>query len=95
MRQKILPELFSLHTRGVLPKNFQIVGVSRRDWSDYDVQTYVRNVLVQKNVSSDIDGYVARFTFIQGDVYEPAVFEKLAAVIGEHETLLYFALSPE
>lgn len=95
MRQKILPELFSLHTRGVLPKNFQIVGVSRRDWSDYDVQTYVRNVLVQKNVSSDIDGYVARFTFIQGDVYEPAVFEKLATAIGEHEALLYFALSPE
>lgn len=95
MRQKILPELFSLHSRAVLPENFQIIGVSRRDWSNHDVQTYVRNVLVQKNVSGDIDGYVARFAFVQGDVYEPAVFEKLAAVIGEHETLLYFALSPE
>ncbi len=95
MRQKILPELFSLYSRGVLPDDFHIIGVSRRDWSDHDLQTYVRNILVQKNVGGDIDGYVSLFTFVQGDVYEPPVFEKLATHIGEREALIYLALSPE
>lgn len=94
MRQKILPEVFSLHSRDVLPEHFQIIGVSRKDWKDNDLKNHVREVLAQKNASGDIDSYLNRFVFVQGDVSEPAVFEKLAEIIGEREALLYIALSP-
>jgi glucose-6-phosphate 1-dehydrogenase len=94
MRQKILPELFSLHSRNLLPEHFQIIGVSRKDWKDDDLKKHVREVLAQKNVQGDIDRYLDRFVFVQGDVSEPLVFEKLNEVVGGREALLYIALSP-
>lgn len=97
MRQKILPELFILHTKGKLPEQFQIIGVSRKAWSDADLKTYVREILADKNTGGDIDDYLARFTFVQGDVEDITdnVFEKLVPLVDEHSAVLYIALSPQ
>ena len=33
-KRKLLPSLYNLAAYGILPANFSIVGVARRDWSD-------------------------------------------------------------
>ncbi len=48
MTKKIAPALFSLHEKGALPKNFRIVGISRRDWTDDDMRRHVRTILEVK-----------------------------------------------
>lgn len=88
MRQKILPELFLLHKNAELPENFTIIGVSRKDWSDTQLREYVANIVGQD------ESFLNRLKFVQGDVNEKEVFEKLSETIGEREAILYIALIP-
>ncbi|HVO29067.1 MAG TPA: glucose-6-phosphate dehydrogenase, partial [Candidatus Paceibacterota bacterium] len=43
--KKIAPALFNLHERNLLPPKFELVGVSRRDWSDDDLDRHLRAIL--------------------------------------------------
>jgi glucose-6-phosphate 1-dehydrogenase len=43
--KKIVPALFSLHEKKLLPPKFEFVGVSRRDWTDADLKDHVRAIL--------------------------------------------------
>ena len=35
-RKKLLPAIYDLANRGLLPPGFSLVGFARRDWSDQD-----------------------------------------------------------
>ncbi len=48
MTKKIVPSLFSLQERGALPKDFRIIGVSRRDWTDDDLKRHIETILSVK-----------------------------------------------
>jgi len=41
-RKKILPAIYDLANRGLLPASFSLVGFARRDWTDEDFATFVR-----------------------------------------------------
>ena len=45
MTKKIAPALFKLHEQGLLPEQFRLVGVSRRDWTDEDLRRHIRAIL--------------------------------------------------
>ena len=63
MRLKILPALFSLHTKGELPERFALVGVSRRDWSNADLRAHVADGL---SAHIKDDGHAQKLqTFLQ------------------------------
>jgi glucose-6-phosphate 1-dehydrogenase len=89
MRAKIIPALLALHQKKYLPEQFQIIGISRKDWSDSDLRDYVKSILPESQ-----DNFLQRFVFLQGDVAEKDLFERLAEKIGDKEALLYFSLSP-
>ena len=40
-RKKLLPAIYDLTHRGLLPPSFGLVGYGRRDWSDDDFADYV------------------------------------------------------
>ncbi len=48
MTKKIVPSLFSLQEKGVLPDGFDIIGVSRRDWTDDDLKRHIEAILSVK-----------------------------------------------
>jgi len=48
MTKKIVPALFNLHEKRQLPDNFQLLGVSRRDWNDDDLRRHIRAILEVK-----------------------------------------------
>ena len=41
-RKKLLPAVYDLHHRGLLPTDFVLVGFARRDWSDGDFEDMAR-----------------------------------------------------
>ncbi len=45
MAKKIVPALFNLHQKKKLPRKFQLVGVSRREWGDDDLKKHLRAIL--------------------------------------------------
>lgn len=89
MRLKILPALYGLHKRGELPRDMQILGVSRRTWSDAELRSYLREVLPGAEES-----FLARFRFLQGDAGDPAAFVTLARELKGEDALIYLALAP-
>ena len=45
MAKKIVPAAFHLYREGNLPKQFRLLGVSRRDWHDLEFQRHVKSIL--------------------------------------------------
>ncbi len=41
-RKKLLPAVYDLHSRGLLPTDFVLVGFARRDWGDGDFEDMAR-----------------------------------------------------
>lgn len=105
MRQKIIPSLLALHKKNDLPggqaglgEGFEIIGISRKNWQDAELREYIKSILVDSSLidisDSALPKFLDRFTFLQGDVSEESLFEKLAEKIGERKVILYFSLSP-
>jgi glucose-6-phosphate 1-dehydrogenase len=89
MRLKILPALEQLHTKGLLPTPLQITGISRRDWDDEQLRSYVRKLLPKAQES-----FLSLFTFLQGDTDNQETFATLARLAATDEVLMYLSLAP-
>ena len=86
-RKKLLPAIYDLTHRGLLPPSFGLVGFGRRDWSDDDFADYVRTSVAEhsrtgfdENVFEQLRGGLR---FVTGTFDDTAAFEKLTAVVGE------------
>ncbi len=84
-RKKLLPAIYDLANRGLLPPGFSLVGFARRDWVDKDfarltydaVREYARTAFregVWQQVSEGV-------RFVQGDFSDNAAFDRLAEVV--------------
>ena len=106
MRLKILPALFSLHTKGELPERFALVGVSRRDWSNADLRAHVADGL-SAHIKDDghaqkLQTFLQSLFFIKGDAQEAKLYETLGETFDalqgtwgtEADKILYLSLSP-
>ena len=101
MARKIAPALRFLWAQGRLPERFEVVGFSRRDWSDEELREHVSGILrEQTDISEEflsIFGY-HRGTFEDASAYE-GLAEKLRArdeSAGEcANKLFYLAVPPE
>ena len=44
-RKKLMPAIYDLANRGLLPANFALVGFARRDWADEDFAKLVNEAV--------------------------------------------------
>lgn len=51
-RKKLLPAVYDLANRGLLPPGFALVGFARRDWEDQDFAQVVHDA-VQQNARTE------------------------------------------
>ncbi len=87
MTKKIVPALFNLHERRKLPPHFELVGVSRREWTDEDLRRHVGAIIDVKAPnasSSDVNSFLDltayhKLTFDQLDDYR-ALNDKLTRI---------------
>ncbi|MEO0048749.1 MAG: hypothetical protein RL556_81, partial [Actinomycetota bacterium] len=86
-RKKLMPAVYDLANRGLLPPGFALVGFARRDWANQDfakvvhdsVREYARTEFreeVWQQLASGI-------RFVQGEFDDDAAFDRLSETISE------------
>ena len=106
MARKIVPALFYLGGKGVLPEQLAVVGFSRRDWSDDDLRSHARAILTERfpdALETDIEDFLERFTYVRGSFEDEGAYEALAAHLQRIDDgwglcankLFYLAVPPE
>ena len=86
-RKKIMPAIYDLANRGLLPPGFSLVGFARRDWADQDfaqvvhdsVKAYARTEFREEVWNQLSEG----FRFVPGNFDDDMAFDQLRRTIEE------------
>ncbi|HEU5144606.1 MAG TPA: glucose-6-phosphate dehydrogenase [Dermatophilaceae bacterium] len=86
-RKKLMPAIYDLANRGLLPPGFSLVGFARRDWASQDFGKVVHEA-VKQHARTPFDEDVWRnlsegFRFVPGTFDDPAAFDLLARTVRE------------
>src|SRR5215472_4520470 len=84
-RKKLLPAIYDLANRGLLPPGFSLVGFGRREWGDKDFAQQMLDT-VRKHARTTFREEVWRqvsdgVRFVSGEFSEPAAFDRLAQTV--------------
>ncbi|MGW1029395.1 glucose-6-phosphate dehydrogenase [Streptomyces sp. NPDC002577] len=86
-RKKLMPAIYDLANRGLLPPGFSLVGFARRDWADEDFAQIVHDAVEQHSRTpfrEEVWQQLAEgMRFIPGDFSDDTAFERLRATIEE------------
>ncbi|HGJ63776.1 TPA: glucose-6-phosphate dehydrogenase [bacterium] len=104
--RKLIPSLFSLYKRELMPKNFYVLGCARTDMTDEEFRNKSLASIIKK--SSDIDqnkqnDFINRFTYISGDYSDSETYLRLSKRLEELDNLylteanhlFYLAITPD
>ncbi|MFM8599285.1 MAG: glucose-6-phosphate dehydrogenase [Mycobacterium sp.] len=84
-RKKLMPAIYDLANRGLLPPSFSLVGFARRDWADQDFGKIVYDAVKQHSRTTfrqEVwDRLAEGFRFVQGSFDDDASFAKLAETL--------------
>ncbi len=106
-RQKLLPAVYDLSHRGMLPPGFAIVGFGRRDWSDTEFANRVKDD-VKKHCRTPFDErafeqLASGLRFVQGTFDDAEAFDRLSEALDlldlergtNHNHVYYLSIPPE
>jgi glucose-6-phosphate 1-dehydrogenase len=107
--RKLIPALYALERMRRLSPSFQLIGVANVDWNDDQFRREMRGAVQQFATPDDQvgdhedqetwDGFAARMQFLGGDFDDPALFQKLGAMLKQlpqagGNVLFYLAIPP-
>jgi glucose-6-phosphate 1-dehydrogenase len=86
-RKKLMPAVYDLANRGLLPPGFALVGFARRDWVDQDFAKVVHDA-VAKYARTPFDEDVWKqlaegIRFVQGEFDDDEAFAELKSTLGK------------
>ena len=86
-RKKVMPAIYDLANRGLLPPGLLLVGFARRDWADQDFAQIVHDS-VKEHARTEFREEVWRqlaegFRFVPGDFDDDVAFDQLRRTIEE------------
>ncbi|MBB1508948.1 glucose-6-phosphate dehydrogenase [Tessaracoccus sp. MC1756] len=89
-RKKLMPAVYDLANRGLLPPGFALVGFARRDWANQDFAQVVHDA-VKENARTPFreevwEQLLEGIRFVSGSFNDDASFERLGATIRELDT---------
>lgn len=86
-RKKLLPAIYDLANRGLLPPSFGLTGFARRDWTEEHFKDFVKeNVQAHCRTpfkESTWKQLAAGIRFVQGTFDDPKAFERLSDTVAE------------
>src|SRR5690554_7400302 len=86
-RKKLMPAVYDLANRGLLPPGFALVGFARRDWENQDFERIVYEAVKQYSrtpFDEDVWAQLAQgIRFVSGEFDDEAAFETLGQTIAE------------
>ena len=84
-RKKLMPAVYDLANRGLLPPGFALVGFARRDWADQDFGQVVYDAVreyARTPFREDVWRHLAEgFRFVPGNFDDDAAFDQLSQTI--------------
>jgi glucose-6-phosphate 1-dehydrogenase len=86
-RKKLMPAVYDLANRGLLPPGFSLVGFARRDWENEDF-AQVTHDAVKEHARTPFNDTVWQqlsegIRFVPGDFADDAAFDRLAETVTE------------
>ena len=88
-RRKLVPALASLHSKGRLPSNLQILGVARSDLDDQGFRTILEDFLGGEGMTRPSPGqwteFASRIHYAHGDVTSSQDLDQVKARLAEIE----------
>ena len=95
-RRMTFRALYRLEARGLL--RVPVIGIARDDWNTATLREQVRQAIEASGVpvrAAALNSLLSRFIYVQGDVSDPATFDRLAAALGpSRRPLFYLAVPP-
>jgi len=86
-RKKLMPAVYDLANRGLLPPGFALVGFARRDWEDQDFAQVVHDAVKQyarTPFDEDVWNQLSEgIRFVQGEFDQPEAFQHLRETVEE------------
>lgn len=84
-RKKLMPAVYDLANRGLLPPGFALVGFARRDWEDQDFANVVQEAVKQyarTEYREEVWQQLCQgIRFVQGEFDDPAAFRRLRETV--------------
>lgn len=106
-KRKLLPAIYQLFVRKLLPKDIHFIGISHHQLSAAEFTSYLQKSITE-SVSSSVDQvmlkkFSALFTFIQGDFSESVTYNQLQnkwkqqeeICQSPHQLIFYLATAPQ
>ncbi|GGL94004.1 glucose-6-phosphate dehydrogenase [Nakamurella endophytica] len=105
-RKKLMPAIYDLANRGLLPPGFALVGFARRDWANEDFSKVVHDAVreyARTPFSEEVWRHLAEgFRFVQGSFGDDDAFDTLAATLADLDRVrgtggnhaFYFSIPP-
>ncbi len=88
-RKKLLPAIYDLANRGLLPTDFVLLGFARRDWGDGDFETLARKAAQAGARTAWNEEVWARLSgnikFVPGSFDDDAAFDELSRTLTDLE----------
>ncbi|MFF0746161.1 glucose-6-phosphate dehydrogenase [Streptomyces sp. NPDC004111] len=86
-RKKLMPAVYDLANRGLLPPGFSLIGFARRDWENEDFAQVVHDA-VKEHARTEFreevwQQLIQGMRFVQGDFDDDKAFETLKSTIQE------------
>ena len=105
-RKKLMPAIYDLANRGLLPPGFALVGFARRDWANEDFAKVVHDSVreyARTPFSEEVWRHLAEgFRFVSGAFNDDDAFDALAATLADLDRVrgtggnhaFYFSIPP-
>ncbi|MEM3670268.1 MAG: glucose-6-phosphate dehydrogenase [Thermoprotei archaeon] len=102
-RRKLVPALYSLYSKDMMPDSVSVIGVSRTEYSDVDFRNELVDGVKQycgEQQMSKWQTFASRIRYLAGEYSDKDTFEKLAAMLNANgqtaqpNRLFYLATPP-
>ncbi|MBZ2194726.1 glucose-6-phosphate dehydrogenase [Occultella gossypii] len=84
-QKKLLPAVYDLANRGLLPPAFGLTGFARRDWEDQDFRKIAHDAISKHSRTPFDEGVWEQlskgFRFVSGEFSDDSAFERLAQTV--------------
>ncbi|MDR3391966.1 MAG: glucose-6-phosphate dehydrogenase [Sulfuriferula sp.] len=102
--KKLIPALYRLETAKRLPESMNFIALGRRDWDNLAWSNHVRALLKEKLQDkcdeSICEKFVARFSYIRGELHDVEAYHRLKEELGKprmgvcSNVVFYLAVKP-
>lgn len=99
---KLIPALYDMEEKGLLPEGMSIVGIARKPMSDTEFQNYIHSILHLENIhhaheiKEDVfQKLCQRLKYFNGQIQDRIIYEELARYLKTGNRIFYLATYPE